>query len=298
MRPRFAVLLAAGRGKWTGTVTAGAGNVSRDTWRNVTGRSAHSGRHEDWWIPDKVSSSTNDQAGAAVRDPHRELAAGSGTTSSNANSVVGSSKHAASASASTSTRQADTTWKGGASGNPNSGVATPEPFRRALSAPRRTAPSLPLTPAAVPVETAGVLVEGMTTFRREMWSRAAAAASEEERQDEELQGGERQGEVRQGEVRQEEGMQGDGRPGEGLVVRDGERRDAEADGSGREAERRGEGRTEAFERTKGVHGVVVNRGRGNIVIPAGKGPLASLLPILSALATHHWVAALVLLLLM
>ncbi|CAI7863795.1 unnamed protein product [Closterium sp. NIES-53] len=268
MRPRFAVLLAAGRGKWTGTVTAGAGNVSRDTWRNVTGRSAHSGRHEDRWIPDKVSSSTNDQVGAAVRDPHRELVAGSGTTSSSANSVVGSSKHAASASAGTSTRQADTTWKGGASGNPNSAVATPEPFRRALSAPRRTAPSLRLTPAAVPVETAGVLVEGMTTFRREMWSRAAAAASEEERQDEELQGGERQGEVRQGEVRQEEGMQGDGRPGEGLVVRDGERRDAEADGSGREAERRGEGRTEAFERTKGVHGVVVNRGRGNIVIPA------------------------------
>ncbi|CAI5960708.1 unnamed protein product [Closterium sp. NIES-64] len=254
MRPRFAVLLAAGRGKWTSTVTAGAGNVSRDAWRNVTGRSAHAGRSEDRWVPDRVSSGTHDQSGATVRDPRRELAAGSSSTSSSANSVVGSSNRAVSASASTSNRQTDATRKVG---------ATTEPSHRDFSAPRRSAPSLPVTPAAVPVETTGVLVAGMTTFRREMWSRAAAAASEEERQEEELQGGERQGEVRQGE-----GMRGEGRPGEGLAVRDGDRRDAETDGSGREAERRGEGRREASERTGGMQGVVVNRGRGSIVIPA------------------------------
>ncbi|CAI5520793.1 unnamed protein product [Closterium sp. Naga37s-1] len=113
----------------------------------------------------------------------------------------------------------------------------------------------------------------MTRFERGVWSRAAAAASEEERQEEEKQDGERQREGMQGEGMQEEERQGEGRQGEerqgaGLEVRDDERREAERDGTGREAGRREDERMEVPGRTGGVQGVVMNRGRGNIVIPA------------------------------
>ncbi|CAI5938026.1 unnamed protein product [Closterium sp. NIES-64] len=106
----------------------------------------------------------------------------------------------------------------------------------------------------------------MTRFERGVWSRAAAAAPEEDSQEEEKPGAERQREERQGE-----GMQG-----EGFGVRADERREAERDGT--EAGRMEAGRREARERTGGMQGVVVNRGRGNIVIPTGKVALAFLPP--------------------
>ncbi|GJP30011.1 hypothetical protein CLOM_g22034 [Closterium sp. NIES-68] len=177
MNSRFAVLLAR-RGKWTGTVTA-AGNASRDTWRNVTGRSTHLGRRQDRWVRDKVGCSTSEgQSGASE---HSKVATRSSTSSmlttstedQSSNSKVDSSNH----TATTTTHHADTTPQVGTSGNPTSRNIAPglpsgnprsrdvvvTPFRRAshgasssslappvpsiVSAPRPSAPSAPSAPS-------------------------------------------------------------------------------------------------------------------------------------------------------